>query len=575
MKLTNKQNRKFSSMQLLTSEEQKRTLCSLWESETKNNWALQPTEATPPTEEIVKTKSQKLPNIWTLCEEFTKDHPNFKYCTYYHTFYFYHIEELIWKPLEKIDANNMIIKWLKKTYKEAYKKFQPRRLEDLLIILQSETRFSMQKAKAEANKNGFLIPFKNGVLNSVTKVLLNHDPLFYCTHIIAVPYNSEQSIVNTPISEFLSQFVEFKPLLLNLLRAFLNIILTNNTRYQVAMHIYGTGGTVKSTLINILLYLIGPEASFSTSLQNLNSRFGLSKLYHKIFLVISDMTHFKGKEPKLLKEIITGDSVENEKKYRNSISIIHHVIIAITSNSVWEILNPTGGINRRVVYFPSDYLLHNKNLNLFHLTPFGTAEGKILPHLPGLINWILSCPQEYLDSLQAGGENLSKLINPENIIGSHHLDTWIEGSLINVDKGRTQIGNSKSGLDTLYGNYLNWCRINNIEPPIKINRFSDLLLDSLKTLKWTIEKKRLSSGYFIIGVKIKAEENLNEARYKNNHPQINLGHSTEELKFNNENLAIFPVPSHSKLKPLKVQKCGRPELNFDNLNQSLATTSYN
>lgn len=481
----------------------------------------------------VKTKASKLPNIWTLCEEFSKDNPNFKYCTYYHTFYSYYNEELIWKPLEKIDAHNMIIQWLKLTYKDAYKEFQPRRLEDLLILLKSETRFSMQLAKAEVNKNGFLIPFKNGVLNSITRVFLKHDPLLYCTHIVAVPYNTEQSIINTPISEFLSQFVAFKPKLLNQLRAFLNLIFTNNTRYQVALFIYGPGGTAKSTLINILLYLIGPEASFSTSLQNLNSRFGLSKLSHKTFLVINDMTHFKGKKPKLLKEIITGDSVNSEKIYRDYISIIPHVLVATTINSVWEIENPTGGINRRIVYLPIDFLPLIKDPNLFNLTSFGTAEGKILSHLPGLINWILSCPQEYLDSLQAGSEILSRAINPENIIGNYHLDTWIEGSLINDDKGKTQVGNSKSGLDTLYGNYLNWCRLHNIEPPIKINRFSNLLLDSLKTLKWTVSKKRSSSGYFIVGVKIKVEVNFNNAITINNHPLIKLGQNSGELNFNN------------------------------------------
>lgn len=141
------------------------------------------------------------------------------------------------------------------------------------------------------------------------------------------------------------------------------------------------------------------------------------------------------------------------------------------------------------------------------------------------------------------GEILSRAINPENIIGSHHLDTWIEGTLTNDDKVKTQIGNSKSGLDTLYGNYLNWCCLHNIEPPFKINRFSDLLLDSLKTLKWTISKKRSSSGYFIVGVKIKVEVNFNEAITINNHPLIKLGHNSDELNFNNAKLATKPVNS--------------------------------
>ena len=127
--------------------------------------------------------------------------------------------------------------------------------------------------------------------------------------------------------------------------------------------------------------MIGHDASYSTSLFNLNSRFGLSGISHKIYLDINDMTPFKGKEPKLLKAIITGDNVESEKNIKESISIV-----PITSNSIWEIVNSTGGINRRIVSLPSEYLPHNKNLHIFNLTPIGTAEGQILPHLPGFIN---------------------------------------------------------------------------------------------------------------------------------------------------------------------------------------------
>ena len=481
----------------------------------------------------------KLPSIWTLAEEFTKSYPYLKYCTHYCTFYLYssEAEDLIWRELGKTDVHNLIIKWLKSTYKESYKEFQPRRLDDLIIILQSETRFSMLKEKKDCNKNGFLIPFKNGVLNSVTKEFYLHDPSFYCTHIINQIYNKEENIENTPLSLFLSQFVNFNPQRLNLLRAMLNIIFSNNTRYQLALYMYGPGGTGKSTLINILLYLIGPEASYSTTLTNLNSRFGLSNISHKIFLVINDMTHFKGKEPKRLKEIITGDKLDSEKKYKDTISVSPHLVVAITSNSIWELINPTGGINRRIVYFPSDNVPQKKDLNLFNLTYLGEAEGKILPFLPGFINWILSCPESYLESLRVGGENLSKFINPDNLIGSHHLDAWIESSLTNDENSKSPIGSNKSGLNTLYGNYLNWSCVNNIEPPIKINRFSDLLLDSLNTFKWVnVKKKRSSSGFFLMGVKIRQEENFNSnlegsAIIKNE--LISLGHSSEELNFSN------------------------------------------
>jgi len=171
-----------------------------------------------------------------------------------------------------------------------------------------------------------------------------------------------------------------------------------------------------------------------------------------------------------------------KKKYKESISVNPHVIVTITGNSIREIINPTGGINRRIIYFPSDFLPQTKDFNLFFFNAFGLAKGKIIPCLPGFINWILSCPQPFIESLGAGGEVLTKFINPDNFISSHHLDAWIESTLTKDEKGKLQVGNSKSGKDTLYGNYLNWCSLSNIEPPIKINRFSELLLDSFKTL---------------------------------------------------------------------------------------------
>jgi phage/plasmid-associated DNA primase len=205
---------------------------------------------------------------------------------------------------------------LKELYPNEYKKFQPRRLEDILIILESETRFSLLVEKTKANSQGLLIPFKNGVLNSKTLVLLKHDPNYYCTHIIAENFKFEDNFEDTLLAKFITQLVGHRAVSLNILRAYLNIIFTNNTRYQLAFYIYGPVGTGKSTLINILLYLLGPEASLSTTLTNLNSRFGLSRISHKLFLVINDMSYYKGKEPKTLKELITGDIMESEKKYK-------------------------------------------------------------------------------------------------------------------------------------------------------------------------------------------------------------------------------------------------------------------
>ena len=70
-----------------------------------------------------------------------------------------------------------------------------------------------------------------------------HDSKFYCTHIITEKYEAFKGIENSDMSEFLSQFVGYSAPLLNLLRAFLYILFTNNSRYQLVFYIFGPGGT--------------------------------------------------------------------------------------------------------------------------------------------------------------------------------------------------------------------------------------------------------------------------------------------------------------------------------------------
>lgn len=472
-----------------------------------------------------------LPNSWVLAEEFIKLNPYLKFCTDHLCFYYYTKDDLYWKQINKSDVNYIFIKWLQKTYPSEYRNFQPRRLEDLILIFQTETRISIFKEKGIINSKGFLIPFLNGVLNSKNLSFIPHHPDLYCTHVINANYDLNKGVLNTPFETFLTEFVNFKPLLLNTLRSFLYLIFTNETKFQIALYIYGPGGTGKSTLINMLLFLLSPETSYSTTISQLTSRFGLSRIANKTFIVLNDMTHFKGKEPGILKELIAGDIVESEKKYRKTISINPKVILTITSNSIWELVNPTGGINRRIVYFPADYVPQIKDLNLFNIGQDNLAEGTLAPYLPGFLNWILSCPLDYVDSLKAGGEKITKFINPDNFINNHHLNDWVSQTLVEESESKIQVGNNKSNNSTLYVRYLDWCNINNIVPSIKINRFSELLSDNFKSLGWNVTKRRTSTGFFFIGIKYMENNSSSLKDLNSRNTQLKLGKPTDSLNY--------------------------------------------
>jgi len=449
-------------------------------------------------------KRLKLPDLWTISEQFIKDHFFLRYCTDYHSFFIY--ENNIWRALNTKEVQSLILDWVKETY-SGYRQFQPRKTEELIILLESFTKFSLPRAKLLVSSDGFLIPFKNGVLNSKTLRFYTHSSAHFTTHIIPVDYRTDDAHITnfeqTPFAKFLASICNNKAERLNMLRAFLYIIFVNNLYYQVALYIHGPGGTGKSTLINILLYLLGPEASISANLNTLTSRFGSSSLVNKLLVVFNDITFFKGKEPSKLKELISSDLIQSEKKYKDVTQFKPTAFVVLTSNTLWELKDNTTGISRRMVYFPFDNVPAIKNINLFNLNFKGEAEGVLVEHLPAFINWVLTCPQTYVELLSRGGDTLTSVLNYDNLINTHPLKVWASEWLTEDKYGKCQVGFAKSNTKTLYGNYLKWANENGA-PIIKVNQFSSLLMDLLTTMGWKVSKKRVSAGAMFEGISIKS-----------------------------------------------------------------------
>src|SRR5258705_122540 len=261
----------------------------------------------------------------------------------------------------------------------------------------------MIESTIRTHKKGYLLPFKNGILNTLTLKLLPHSSDYYLTYILPYNYDNHKNIIDTPMARFLIEISNFNTDRLIIIRVVLYLILTNNLDFQKALYIYGQGGTGKSTFTNLLVLLLGPDACVSTTLNQLNSRFGLAPLYGKILILLNDISLYKGREPKIIKEIISRDLLQAEQKYEN---------------------------------------------------PF--------------------------------------FFNPKAFI---------------IFSSNIQIGNHKSNKDTLYGNYLNWCKIQGSEP-IKFTQFSSLLIDNLKQKGWNVYKKRISTGYILQGVLLKERPSI-------------------------------------------------------------------
>ena len=447
---------------------------------------------------VLPSNYKILPNIWLLTQEFSSC-VNLKYCNSYNSYWIYYGN--IWQKLTNDQVQQFFLTFIQIRFPLAYTKFRLNSLSQVLILLKRDA-IDLPDCKRKANSTGFLLPFLNGVFNTVTLELLPHDSSYYITHMI--PLNLDFTVIslaNTAMSQFLMNICNNSSKRLNILRACLYCIFTNKLSFQIALYIYGPGGTGKSTLMSILLALLGDEAALSTTISQLNSRFGTASLIDKKLVVMNDISLYKGVEPKIIKEIITGDRLTAEFKFLTPFQFTPTSFLTITSNILWDIRNATTGLARRFIYFPFDFIPSVKVANLFKTNNDGEISGILAPFLPALILWILTCPKKYLDLLKLGGLGVTQMISDDGLL-THPLQMWISEWLTSNKNGIVQIGNNKSNDRTLYGNYLVWANMNGVTP-LKFNHFSNLLLDLLNSMQWKVEKKRRNSGAFISGVELR------------------------------------------------------------------------
>ena len=443
-------------------------------------------------------KPKSLPNVWDLGSIFIKDNQNLKYCMTYKTYYIYKND--FWSPISQNQVIKLLIRFLRSKYPDSYKTFNLKNLDNISLLLTEHEDFSMPDAIANANSNGFLLPFLNGVLNTKTHELLPHHPSNYSTHIIPIEYNSDDSLVDTKFSEFLTSLVNDNSNRLYILRACLKMIFTNNLLYQIALYIYGPGGTGKSTFINLLIYLLGKDVTLSTSMTQINSRFGLASIIGKYLLVLNDVSLYRGQEPKNIKNIITQDVMEADIKYKQPVAFTPNSFLLIASNTLWDIKNSSTGLARRMIYFPFDKVPEHKELELFKILRNNVAVGNLIPNLGGFVNWILTCPQEYINLLSNGGSEITSMISQESIY-VNPLNVFVKDCLIKDPNNKVRLGSNKIDISTLFGTYLCWCD-NNVLNSISFKSFSILLLDLLKQQNWKFEKKRTNVGFVVEGVNI-------------------------------------------------------------------------
>jgi P4 family phage/plasmid primase-like protien len=152
--------------------------------------------------------------------------------------------------------------------------------------------------------------------------------------------------------------------------------------YQIAHLFVGEGCNGKSTLIGVMVDLLGPENVSAETLQSLNeNKFASAKLYGKLLNAFADLPSNPLKQSSTFKTLTGGDQVRAELKFGAIFYFTNSAKLVFSANELPE-------VNDRTMAFWRRWQLIRLDRNLTGREDRKLPE-KLRAELPGILNWAL------------------------------------------------------------------------------------------------------------------------------------------------------------------------------------------
>ncbi|MDO9139051.1 MAG: phage/plasmid primase, P4 family [Methylobacter sp.] len=367
--------------------------------------------------------------------------------------------------------------------------------------------------------NHSLLPFKNGLLCCQTKTL--HTTTAANAQTWCLPYSYTPSAQCPTIQRFLLTAVDGDAETVEFLRAWLAALLHGRADLQIFLHLMGSGGTGKGTLMRLAVALVGRHNAASTTLPAMeNNQFETANFYQKRLVMITDSDKYGG-SINTLKAMTGQDQLRLERKHQQqSGGFQYEGMVVIASNENLAFTDHTSGLERRRRTVSFDRRVTDAEKQAWN--DQGGEAAVLHKEMPGLVNWLLELSQDDISAAIRKPPQRTQDANFEAMQAGNPIAAWLIENCIPDCKAWSQIGECieirEQGEETkyqdadihLYPNYLQWAqRYKRVA--LALVRFRETAIDAVKTFGFDASAKRRNSGQGISGIRLKKdwEEPLN------------------------------------------------------------------
>lgn len=198
--------------------------------------------------------------------------------------------------------------------------------------------------------NSNFICFKNGVLDMTTYRLVPHDPTMHLRFGREVEWD-EHATAPT-FEKFLTDVFRDdhdRDQKIQFVREWMGLCLIPDTGFEKFVVCVGDGGNGKSVLLKLMAELLGHENVYSAPIQRLGNRRALAELDGKLLLMSSEVNESTVMDDGILKQIVSGDMVEAERKYEHPFTFTPCARIMLATNHLPKLRDVTHAFFRRLV----------------------------------------------------------------------------------------------------------------------------------------------------------------------------------------------------------------------------------
>lgn len=207
-----------------------------------------------------------------------------------------------------------------------------------------------------------LVPVNNGIFNYRTKKLMPFSTEYVFTAKSSVDYNenatnivihNDEDGTDWDVESWMNE-LDDDPEVVNTLWEIAGALIRPNVKWNKAAWFYSeTGNNGKGTLCAMFRKLVGKKSSCSIKLADMGKDFTLSPLLHSSAIIVdeNDVGTYIDKAANL-KAIITGDTVQINRKFKDMIDFQFHGFMVQCLNEMPKVRDKSNSFFRRQLFIP-------------------------------------------------------------------------------------------------------------------------------------------------------------------------------------------------------------------------------